>query len=97
VTGKQLKTIREKMGLTQYEFADRVKMTRNSVARMERGEMIVTPPMALLISFVAREAGVDPSNGQTNGQTSRGAAPSKKANRGKARHSIRASGRREGR
>lgn len=93
MTGKQLKTIREKMGLTQYEFADRVKMTRNSVARMERGEMIVTPPMALLISFVAREAGVDPSHGQT----SRGAAPSKKANRGKARHSIRASGRREGR
>jgi transcriptional regulator with XRE-family HTH domain len=93
MTGKQLKTIRKKMELTQYEFADLVKMTRNSIARMERGEMIVTPPMALLISFVAREAGVDPAHGQA----SRRAAPSKKANRGKARHSIRASGRREGR
>jgi hypothetical protein len=39
------------------------------------------------------EAGVD----SAHGQTSRGAAPSKKANRGKARHSIRASGRRQGR
>jgi DNA-binding XRE family transcriptional regulator len=54
VTGKQLKTIREKMKLKQYEFAELIKMTRNSVARMERGEMIVTPPMALLISYVAR-------------------------------------------
>jgi transcriptional regulator with XRE-family HTH domain len=93
VTGKQLQKIRGKMELTQYEFADRVKMTRNSIARMERGEMIVTPPMALLISYVAREAGVDPSHGQT----SRRAAPSKKANRGKARYSVRASGRRQGR
>ena len=47
------------MGLTQAEMAERIGMTRNSVARMERGEMIVTPPMALLISFVAREAGVE--------------------------------------
>jgi DNA-binding XRE family transcriptional regulator len=59
MTGKQLKTIRVRMGLTQYEFADRVKMTRNSIARMERDEMIVTPPMELLITFVAREGGVE--------------------------------------
>jgi transcriptional regulator with XRE-family HTH domain len=47
------------MDLTQAEFAAKLRVTRNSVARMERGEMIVTPPMELLISFVAREAGVD--------------------------------------
>jgi hypothetical protein len=47
------------MGLTQVELAERLRVASNSVARMERGEMIVTPPMALLISFVAREAGVE--------------------------------------
>jgi len=43
------------MGLTQDGLADRLKVSSNSVARMERGEMIVTPPMALLISYVARD------------------------------------------
>ena len=46
----------------------------NSVARMERGEMIVTPPMALLISFVARVAGVDaahPARGRKRAQGKR--------------------------
>jgi transcriptional regulator with XRE-family HTH domain len=81
------------MELTQDEFAAKLRMTRNSVARMERGEMIVTPPMELLISFIAREAGVDPSHGQT----SRGAAASKKTNRGKTRDTVRKSGRRKGR
>jgi transcriptional regulator with XRE-family HTH domain len=93
MTGKQLRALRDHMGLTQIQFAERLKIAGNSVARMERGEMIITPPMELLISFVAREAGVDPSHGQT----SRGSAASKKTNRGKARHSIRASGRRQGR
>jgi transcriptional regulator with XRE-family HTH domain len=47
------------MGLTQAEFAARIRMAENSVARMERNEMIVTPPMELLISYIAREAGVE--------------------------------------
>jgi hypothetical protein len=50
------------MGLTQAQMGERIGMTGNSVARMERGGkggMIITPPMALLISFVAREAGVE--------------------------------------
>jgi transcriptional regulator with XRE-family HTH domain len=91
MTGKQLRAIRDQMGLTQAQLAERLKIAGNSVARMERGEMIITPPTELLIFFVAREAGVDPYHRQT----SRGAAPSKKANGGKARHSIRASGRRQ--
>jgi transcriptional regulator with XRE-family HTH domain len=91
VNGKQLRTIRDALGLTQAGFAERLRITRNSVARMERGEMIVTPPMELLISYVAREAGVD----SAHGQTSRGAAAGKKAHRGKARDSVRASGRRQ--
>jgi len=64
MTRKQLKIIRERMRLTQAELGEKVKMARNSVARMESGRMIITPPMALLISFVAREAGVDASHPQ---------------------------------
>jgi transcriptional regulator with XRE-family HTH domain len=47
------------MGLTQAELAKRLKITSSSVARMEQGVMIVTPPMELLISYVAKEAGVE--------------------------------------
>jgi transcriptional regulator with XRE-family HTH domain len=65
MTPPQLRAIRKAMGLTQAEFGDRIKMAGNSVARMERGEMIITAPMALLISYVAREAGVDtPDSGR---------------------------------
>jgi transcriptional regulator with XRE-family HTH domain len=59
MTREQLRTIRDRMGLTQAELAEKLKVARNSVARMESGRMIITPPMALLISFVAREAGVE--------------------------------------
>jgi len=62
------------MGLTQAELAERLKIAGNSVARMERSEMIVTPPMALLISFVARVAGVDaahPARGRKRAQGKR--------------------------
>jgi len=59
MTREELKNIRSRMGLTQAELAQKLKMARNSVARMESGRMIITPPMALLISFVAREAGVE--------------------------------------
>lgn len=62
------------MGLTQVELAEKLKITRNSVARMESGRMIITPPMGLLIWFVAREAGVerrrqrDPHTGSYEGK-----------------------------
>jgi len=62
VTPKELKAIRKAMGLTQAELAERLKIARNTVARMERELQAITPSMALLISFVAREAGVDASH-----------------------------------
>jgi transcriptional regulator with XRE-family HTH domain len=46
------------MGLTQAELGDRLRLTRNSVARMERDEVAITPSMQLLIGYVAREAGL---------------------------------------
>jgi transcriptional regulator with XRE-family HTH domain len=70
MTRKQLRAIRDAMGLTQAEFAAELKISRNSVARMETGGMIITPPMELLIQFVAREAGVHdrPPNGEAGGR-----------------------------
>jgi transcriptional regulator with XRE-family HTH domain len=83
MTGKQVRGIRDRMGLTQAEFAERVGMTGNSVARIERGAMIVTRSMELLISFVAREAGVETADSQR----SRRAATGKSAHGGGARDS----------
>jgi transcriptional regulator with XRE-family HTH domain len=59
MTAKQLRAIRDRMGLTQAGLAVRLGMTASSVARMEQGVMIVTRSMELLIGYVAREAGVD--------------------------------------
>jgi len=76
------------MGLTQAEFATKTGMSGNSIARMERGEMIITKPMALLIAYVAREPGGERSHGQTG---RRAAAAQKRPHRKTARNSIRES------
>ena len=59
MTGKQLRAVRTAMELTQVQFAQRVGLTGNTIARMERGEMGIPPMLELLVSYVAREAGVD--------------------------------------
>jgi transcriptional regulator with XRE-family HTH domain len=56
MTGKQLRAIRKRLGLTQVELAARLKLTGNSVARLERDDVAITEPMALLVSYVARES-----------------------------------------
>jgi DNA-binding XRE family transcriptional regulator len=88
MTGKQLRVIRGKMGLTQAKFAEKIGMTGNSVARMERGEMIITKTVELLISFVAREAGIGKASHSRPG--SRGAADKRKHG-ANPRHSKRSS------
>jgi len=53
--------------------------------------MIITPPMALLISFVAREGGVDavnPRRGRKAAQGKRAHAKTAKAAAGKARKAV---------
>jgi transcriptional regulator with XRE-family HTH domain len=93
VKGEQLRAIRKAMGLTQAQLAERIAMTSSSVARMEQGVMIVTPPMALLISYVAREAGVDLSvDARTGGPSAAlekarraGAGPAARKSRRRAR------------
>jgi transcriptional regulator with XRE-family HTH domain len=81
MTGKELRAIREGLGLGQYAFAERLKINRVSVTRMENGNQAITPSNALLVELVAekivreREAGVDVAQPQR----SRGHAPGKRA------------------
>src|SRR5262249_29374702 len=55
MTQKQVVAIREAMGLTQAQFAERLRVSRNSVARIEVGLQVITPAMALLIEYVAKD------------------------------------------
>ena len=55
MTGKELKAIRERLELTQREFAERLKTSRVSVTRMEYGSQVVTPSMGLLVELLAKE------------------------------------------
>jgi DNA-binding XRE family transcriptional regulator len=57
MTNKQLKAIRNKLGLSQAELAERLKVSRVSVTRMEYGSQVITPSMGLLIGYVAHEVG----------------------------------------
>jgi transcriptional regulator with XRE-family HTH domain len=50
--GKELRTIRNKLGWTQVEMAKAVRVTPNTVARWERNERSISEPMAKLIETV---------------------------------------------
>src|SRR3989304_9978621 len=91
MTGKRVRAIRLQMGLTQVGLAVKIGMTGSSVARMEQGVMIVTEPMALLISYVAREAGVDGINaprGRKLAQDKRAHAKTAKTAKGEIRKAV---------
>jgi len=51
--GRELRTIRQRLGLTQAKVAAALAVAPNTVARWERDERRITPPMALLIRIVA--------------------------------------------
>jgi len=57
MTGKQLRTIRRKLGLTQKELARELGIHWNSVARQERGEVGITEPIARLVRLIAAQRG----------------------------------------
>jgi transcriptional regulator with XRE-family HTH domain len=64
------------MGLTQVQLGERLRITGNTIARFERGEFTIPPPIGLLIEMVAREAGVDLASHEERG---RGPAQGKRA------------------
>ncbi len=55
VTGRELRSIRQKLALTQAALAEAVGVTSNTMARWERGEMAISEPAARLIEKIAEE------------------------------------------
>jgi DNA-binding transcriptional regulator YiaG len=50
--GAECRRLRRALGLTQVEFAERLGVTGNTVARWERDEMTIREPMAKLIRLL---------------------------------------------
>ena len=88
--GTQLRDIRKQAGWTQAGLAERLGTTLNTVARWERDEVAISEPVAKLVGYVAREAGVEPAHRHTG----RGAVADKTAQRRKTRAADRAHRRR---
>ena len=56
MNGKELRTIRRRLKLTQVEFAELVGVTSNTVARWERGEMTMRKRAERLIQNISTAA-----------------------------------------
>ncbi len=56
VTGVTLRRLRRRLAISQAGLADLLATTPNTVARMERDELPIRPPMARLVLLVAHLA-----------------------------------------
>jgi transcriptional regulator with XRE-family HTH domain len=54
MTGAEVRRIRQRLGLTQAELAERLGVAANSVARWERDEMGIRPTAGALLRLMAR-------------------------------------------
>ena len=54
MSGKELKQLRKKMGITQVELGKRLGVAGNSVARWEQGTRDISIPMARFIRLVSQ-------------------------------------------
>jgi len=54
MSGKELKRLRVKMGITQVELGKRLGVAGNSVARWEQGTRDISIPMARFIKLIAQ-------------------------------------------
>lgn len=55
MTADQLQAARHRLGLTQQALADRLEVARNTVSRMETGDMPVDKQVAQLVEYYERE------------------------------------------
>lgn len=55
MTGRELRSIRQKLAVTQAALAEAIGVTSNTVARWERGEMAISEPAARLLEKLAEE------------------------------------------
>jgi len=64
VTGEELRAIRQRLGLTQVQFAERLGIASNSLARQERGVIGISGSTAklarLLLELAEKEAKAKP-------------------------------------
>ena len=51
--GTELRAIRDRMKLSQSQLAKEIGIHTNSIARMERGEMTISEPVARLVRLLA--------------------------------------------
>lgn len=56
VTGKDVRRIRKRLGLSQPQLAERLGVTKNSVARWERGEMGIRQSVVILLGMLDQSA-----------------------------------------
>lgn len=52
MTGRELRRLRKRLGLTQAALAQQFAVTPTTVARWERGEVSIREPMARLIRLI---------------------------------------------
>jgi len=54
MTGAEVRRVRKQLGLTQREFAERVGVVGNTVARWERDELTVGSTAAILMRLLGK-------------------------------------------
>jgi transcriptional regulator with XRE-family HTH domain len=57
MNGKQLRSLRRKLELTQKQLAEKLAVSSNTVARWERDEVPIREPIARLIRMTAARRG----------------------------------------
>lgn len=50
--GNRIKLLRKEIGLSQAEFAEKIRYDRSNLSKIERGDLEISPAMRLLICFV---------------------------------------------
>lgn len=56
MTGRDLRALRQSLGLTQQQLGDELGIHANTVARLERGELPITRRMETAIDLVRKMA-----------------------------------------
>lgn len=56
MTGHDIRTLRQSLGLTQQQLGDELGIHANTVARLERGDLPITKRMAQTVALVSRVA-----------------------------------------
>lgn len=54
MSGEELKSYREKLGLTQEQLAEALKVASNTVSRWERNDRAIPPYLSLAIETIER-------------------------------------------